>query len=96
MPEGYHINPDALPEVSVWSDEKTGEPVDNEISTAVSMFEVPVKINNANGKLNVEVLIYYCDTENAGICKFRDLFFEIPVTVASSGNDAVEISYTLN
>jgi len=96
LPEGYHINPDALPEVSVWSDEKTGEPIDNEISTAVSMFEVPVKINSANGKLNVEVLIYYCDTENAGICKFRDLFFEIPVTVASSGNDAVDINYTLN
>ncbi len=96
LPEGYHINPDAMPEVSVWSDEKVSEPVDNEINTQNPMFEVPVKINSTSGKLNVEVLIYYCDTENAGICKFRDLFFEVPVTVAASGNDAIDINYMLN
>jgi len=96
LPEGYHINPDAMPEVSASSDDNVIDAVEKDINTASPMFEVPVKVNGKSGKINLEVLIYYCDTENAGICKFRDLYFEIPVNISSAGKDEVEISYMLN
>jgi DNA-binding beta-propeller fold protein YncE len=96
LPEGFKINPEALPQVAVSWDGNVVEAVETEVSTKSPMFEIPLKLNSAGGKLTVEVLVYYCETENRGICKFKDLYFEIPVSISSSGSNAVDINYTLN
>ena len=95
LPEGYHINPEALPQVAVFSDEGIVEQFETEVNTKSPEFEVPVKLTGTSGKITVEVLVYYCETENAGICKYKDLYFEIPVSIISSGSDVINISYTL-
>jgi thiol-disulfide isomerase/thioredoxin len=95
LPEGYHINPEALPQVAVTSEDNIVENVEMEINTKKPSFELPINLNGSNGKVLVEVLIYYCDTENQGICKYKDLYFEIPVSISNSGEDKIEISYIL-
>ena len=96
LPAGFHINPEALPQVVASSDGNVIETVEMEVDTKSPEFQIPVKITNMNGKIQVEVLVYYCDTESSGICKFRDLYFEIPVSVAPNGKDSIDISYVLN
>lgn len=96
LPEGYKINPDAKPQISVSSDNNLIEQFESEINTESPSFEVPLKLMSGNGKLNIELLIYYCEEKNVGLCKFKDLFFEQPVTVSSSGSDKVTVDYTLN
>ncbi len=95
LPEGYHINPEALPQVAVTSADGSVANIEMEINTKSPVFELPVKINSDNGKLLVEVLVYYCDTENSGICKYRDLYFEIPFNTDPSANGTINIEYLL-
>ncbi|MBZ0202469.1 MAG: redoxin domain-containing protein [Ignavibacteria bacterium] len=95
LPEGYHINPEALPQVAVNSDGNIIEPVELELNTKSPVFEVPVKLTGNSGKVFIEVLVYYCDTENAGICKYRDLYFEFSVTNSISGGNVVKIDHVL-
>ncbi len=95
LPEGYHINPEALPQVAVTSDGDIIEPVEMEVSTKSPEFEVPVNLTGNSGEVIIEVLVYYCDTENAGICKYRDLYFELPVTISGSGGNVVNIDHVL-
>jgi hypothetical protein len=82
-----------LPQVAV---EGVAETIETEVNTKSPMFEVPVKLNSTGVNLIVEVLVYYCETENQGICKFKDLYFEIPVNISSSGKDVIDIGYVLN
>jgi DNA-binding beta-propeller fold protein YncE len=96
LPDGFKINSDAKPQVSVSSDNNLAEQFETEINTESSSFEVPIRLTNGNGKLNVELLIYYCEEKNIGLCKFKDLFFEIPVTVSTAGSERISIDYTLN
>ncbi len=97
LPAGYHINPEALPQVAVNSMDGLVENSEIEINTESPSFELPIKILGGilSGKVSIEVLIYYCDTENQGICKYSDLYFEVPVSVVSSGEDIIEISRVL-
>jgi hypothetical protein len=95
LPGGFKINPDAKPQVAVSSDGITDN-FEVEVETESAEFEVPIKLTEGKGKINIEVLIYYCESENIGLCKFKDLFFEIPSTVSSSGSDSISIDYTLN
>lgn len=95
LPEGYHINPEALPQVAVTSEDNIVENIEMEINTKAPSFELPIKLNGSNGKILVEVLIYYCDTENQGICKYKDLYFEIPVNIINSGSESINIDFTL-
>jgi hypothetical protein len=96
LPQGYEINPDAKPQVAVSSPDNITNELEKEIDTEHPQFELPIKINNGSGKLNLEVLIYYCETLNIGLCKFKDLYFEIPVNASNSGDEAVSVNYTLN
>jgi len=96
LPQGFHINPDAMPQVSVSSEGNIVEVVETEVNTKNPMFEVPIKLTGNNGKIEVEVIVYYCNTETEGVCKFKDIYFEIPVNSVSSGKDAVSLDYTLN
>lgn len=96
LPDGYHINSDALPQVAVTSEGGTIEPFELEVNTRSPEFEIPVKISTSNGTVFLEVLIYYCDTENAGICKYKDLYFEIPVSIISSAGNEISIDHILN
>jgi thiol-disulfide isomerase/thioredoxin len=93
LPEGFKINPEAMPQVAV---DGSAETVETQVQTKSPIFEVPVKLNNSGGKLQIEVLIYYCETENQGICKFKDLYFEVPISISSAGKDEIEIPFTLN
>ena len=93
LPEGFKINPEAMPQVAV---EGSAETIETEVTTKSPVFEVPVKLTSSGGRLQVEVLIYYCETENQGICKFKDLYFEIPVNISAAGNDVIDIGYVLN
>ena len=96
LPEGFKINPDAHPLVTLSSPENLVEEIESEIDTKTPSFELPVKIMNGSGKINLEIMIYYCETHNIGICKFKDLYFEIPVMANVSGSESVNINYTLN
>ncbi|MGA2669008.1 MAG: thioredoxin-like domain-containing protein [Ignavibacteria bacterium] len=96
LPDGFKINPEAQPQLSLSSDGNVVLPQDTVIETHDPMFEYPAKIGSGKGNLNVEVLIYYCEDQNIGVCKFKDLYFEIPLSVNSKGNDFVNIDYTLN
>lgn len=96
LPDGFKINPEAQPQLSLSSDGNVVLPQDMVIETHDPMFEYPAKIGSGKGNLNVEVLIYYCEDQNIGVCKFKDLYFEIPLSVNSKGNDFVNIDYTLN
>jgi hypothetical protein len=96
LPDGFKINPEAQPQLSLSSDGNVVLPQDTVIDTHDPMFEYLAKIGLGKGNLNVEVLIYYCEDQNIGVCKFKDLYFEIPLSVNSKGNDFVNIDYTLN
>lgn len=96
LPAGYHINPEALPQVAITSDANISSPFEKEIETKEPSFSLPIPIKGSNGTLNIELLIYYCDTENEGICKYKDLNFELPYKTASNGNVMTTIYYTLN
>jgi DNA-binding beta-propeller fold protein YncE len=96
LPKGYHINPEAMPQISISSPENLLSPFEKEIETKEPNFDLPVKLNPGNGYLDIELLIYYCDTENEGICKFKDLYFELPVNTESQSQTTAKIDYTLN
>lgn len=96
LPEGYHINPEAMPQISISSDGMLTDGFEKELDTKESEFNVPVWLKNGSGNLNIEIIIYYCDTENAGICKFKDLYFELPVKSTTSGETTANINYELN
>jgi DNA-binding beta-propeller fold protein YncE len=95
LPEGYHINPDAMPQVAVSSPDGAAENVELEVNTKLPEFEVPFKLNKAGGTLLIEALVYYCDTEKEGICKFRDLYFELPVKISDSGINFIQVNFEL-
>ncbi|HEY3250989.1 MAG TPA: thioredoxin-like domain-containing protein [Ignavibacteria bacterium] len=95
LPEGYHINPEALPQVAVTSPDGAVENTEREINTETGTFEVPLKITGAGGTVNIEVLIYYCETEKEGVCKFKDLNFEVPISISPEGKNRIEIVYSL-
>jgi hypothetical protein len=97
LPKGYHMNPDASPQFSIYSDnDKLLMPDEMELNIKEQAFEVPVQINEGSGSVNIELILYYCDTENEGICKFKDILFRVPVTTIASGSDNLNIRYTLN
>ncbi len=96
IPEGFEVNEEAHPQIVVRSNDSLVDSVETEIETKSPVFELPVKLNKGMGSINLEVLIYYCETQNIGICKFKDLHFEIPVTVNSSGDEYLNINYSLN
>ncbi len=97
LPAGYHINPDAMPQFSIYSDnDKLVSSNEMELIIKEPSFEVPVQLNAGSGNVNIEMILYYCDTENEGICKFKDLIFRIPVTVSLIGSDSIYVNYTLN
>lgn len=95
LPKNYHINPEALPQISVASDENGAVLLEKEIESKEPVFEVPITTNKSNGKMSIEVLIYYCETENEGICKFKDLYFELPYDFSPDGQNSAIIEYTL-
>jgi hypothetical protein len=95
LPEGFKINSDAHPVVYLSSPDKLVEDSENEINTKNPVFELPFKLSSGSGKIDIEILIYYCETQNIGICKFKDLHFELPVEVNSEGISAVNINFTL-
>jgi DNA-binding beta-propeller fold protein YncE len=96
LPEGFEINPDAKPQVALSSPENLTENIETEINTELPEFELPINIKEGMGKLDLEVLIYYCETKNIGLCKFKDLVFEIPLNVSLTGNGTLKVNYTLN
>jgi hypothetical protein len=96
LPVGYKINPDAKPQVAVSSAENLVQAIETEIDTKSPAFELPLKIDGSGGKLDVEVLIYYCKEDNEGLCKFKDVFFEIPVNTAPGGENTISLIYSLN
>jgi thiol-disulfide isomerase/thioredoxin len=96
IPGGFKINPDAHPVIYLSSPDKLVEDSETEINTNNPVFDLPYKLNPGNGKIDIEVLIYYCETQNIGICKFKDLHFELPIKVNPAGNSTVNINYTLN
>lgn len=96
LPEGFKINPEANPQIMLTSEENIVDSIETEIETKSPMFEVPVKLSRGTGKLNLEILVYYCETKNIGICKFKDLHFEIPVSVDPEGEESININYSLN
>ena len=85
-----------MPQVRIFSESIISDAIEKEINTESPVFEVPVKLNQGSGVVEIEALIYYCDTENEGICKFRDLYFEIPVNSSALGKDVIDIGYKLN
>jgi DNA-binding beta-propeller fold protein YncE len=96
LPEGFKINPDAKPVLMITSDGNLIDSVETEIETKLPTFGYPVKLSKGMGNLSLEILIYYCETHNIGICKFKDLHFEIPVSVNTKGENFLNINYTLN
>ena len=96
LPEGFKINAEANPQIMLSSDGNIADSVETEIDTKSPIFEFPVKLNRGTGTLNLEILVYYCETKNIGICKFKDLHFEIPVKVSSAGEESLSINYSLN
>jgi thiol-disulfide isomerase/thioredoxin len=96
LPEGFKINEEANPQIMLTSDGNIVDSIETEINTNSPMFEFPVKLNQGMGILNLEILVYYCETKNIGICKFKDLHFEIPVSVSSAGEESLNINYSLN
>jgi thiol-disulfide isomerase/thioredoxin len=105
LPEHFKINPDALPQISVSSDNGIISEFEKEIVAESASFVVPLVFDSLleagkgsvnSGKLNIRLLIYYCETENIGICKFKDLLFEVPVFVVPNGTDVIQIDYSLN
>lgn len=97
IPAGFHINPEALPQITVNSPSGVVESTEMEIKTKSPSFEISIKVSGGvqSGNVSIEVLLYYCDTENQGICRYKDLYFEIPVSVVNSGKNSLEISYVL-
>jgi DNA-binding beta-propeller fold protein YncE len=96
LPEGFKINPEAKPVLMITSEDRLIDSVETEIDTKSPVFEYPIKLNNGMGNLTLEILIYYCETHNIGICKFKDLHFDIPVSISSTGEDQLNINYSLN
>jgi len=96
LPEGFKINAEANPQVMLTSDGNIADSVEAEIDTKSPVFEFPVELKQGTGILHLEILVYYCETKNIGICKFKDLRFEIPVKVSSVGGESLNINYTLN
>lgn len=95
LPDGFKINPDAHPVVYLSSPDKLVEDSENEINTSNPIFELPFNLNSGSGKIDIEILIYYCETQNIGICKFKDLHFELPVFVNPEGISNININFTL-
>jgi DNA-binding beta-propeller fold protein YncE len=96
LPDGFKINPEAQPQLSLLGGNNIVQPVDTVINTNDPMFEYPVKFSSGKGNIDLEVLIYYCEDQNIGVCKYKDLYFEIPISSDSKGKDFVSIDYTLN
>ena len=96
LPEGFKINAEANPQIMITSDGNIADSVETEIETKSPIFEFPVNLKKGMGVLNLEILVYYCETKNIGICKFKDLHFEIPVRVSSAGEESLNINYSLN
>jgi hypothetical protein len=59
------------------------------------MFEVPVTLKVSTGTINIEVLVYYCETEKEGVCKYKDIYFEVPVNVTNPGENEIKIEHEL-
>jgi thiol-disulfide isomerase/thioredoxin len=96
LPEGFKINAEANPQIMLTSEENIVDSVETEIDTKSPMFEFPINLKQGMGTLNLEILVYYCETKNIGICKFKDLHFEIPVSVSTAGRESLNINYSLN
>jgi DNA-binding beta-propeller fold protein YncE len=96
LPEGFKINPEAQPQISLFGGNNLTQLVDTVINTHDPMFEYPVTFSSGKGSINLEVLIYYCEDQNIGVCRFKDLYFEIPVVSSASGNESLNIDYSLN
>ena len=96
LPEGFKINAEANTQIMLTSEGNIADSVEAEIDTKSPIFEFPVELKPGAGTLHLEILVYYCETKNIGICKFKDLHFEIPVSVDSSGEESLNINYTLN
>lgn len=99
-PEGYHLN-DLAPSrlLLSTSNEPSLRPIEDTVQfstrdEAVEV-EVPASLATGDAVLSLRGEVYYCRDGEEAVCLIDAVDIAIPVTVASSGADAISVEYAL-
>ncbi|MEP6755017.1 MAG: thioredoxin-like domain-containing protein [Chthonomonadales bacterium] len=61
--------------------------------TAAPTISIPIDSKLGKTDLKIELMVNYCNTGNEGLCFFKDVRLEVPVTVKGGGSATLAVNY---
>ena len=96
LPEGYKIN-DIAPFSMVWTSDVDsavlGKGAEQTIVEPAFPLELPVSLRAGEAVLSADLVIYYCEYADVGLCLREAVRLELPLSVAEGGADTVVAAY---
>jgi len=56
------------------------------------VFPIKTATRGGSGAITVEMVCYYCETENEAVCRIRPVRYEIPFSVDECGRNRVTVT----
>lgn len=101
LPKDYKLTPDAPSKVIVSVEDRGSVhlPSDSHSLTVDSPqfpVAIPLQVQEGEGKITAEIVVYYCQTAKEGLCFFKNARFVLPVEVQNgAGEDQITVSYSV-
>lgn len=100
LPDGYKLNPQAPSYVKLSSPDKRGpafaEGSEQTFSNPKFPVTVPVKVDEGEGSIVADFVLYYCETEKETVCYFKEARVRIPIKAQKGvGKKSLTASYKL-
>ncbi len=96
LPKGTKINSNAASTILVKSADggivatsKSEYPIETET------ISIPIKAHPGKTMLTLQLVVYYCDKGNAGLCYFKEASLRVPVEVGDGGEERVALNYSV-
>jgi len=92
LPEGFKINPLARSFIRIYSEDGTNT---NTVEITSINPSVPLRFESQPDTLYTEIVLYYCEEENEGLCYIEDVAYSIPNNPGAIADKMFRIRHTV-
>jgi hypothetical protein len=98
LPEGCKLNPLAPSVINLTSSDeqiiRLKQPQQQHFGNGIRPLAVPLQVREGEAYLNINLLVYYCQSAIESLCYFKEAQLNVPVKVAQgAGTNSLTASY---